>query len=232
MAQATTNLTHEQYVQNVRTLAVQRALELGQLTEDEATELLHTKLVYGVGQSGVRGTCYFGTWTNGIGQVDTVEIAAAGQENWVQLAGTTLHELGHVLAGHSAGHTKAWQDACVRLGFTKRPQAAGQSYSLALLSYSIRTQASQWARLVVDGNPAFRGAASGSWLATLLGGTNAKPRPCSAGIGTRGGTSRGAGSGSRMRLYVCQHGQKLRAATDELDVTCNVCSSRFELVTK
>lgn len=232
MRNTTTALDHEDYIQAVRRMAVAGATTRGTITEAEAQRLDHTKLIYGVGQAGVRGTCYFETWQNGIGMVDTVEIAAAGQENWIQLTGTTLHELAHVLAGHKAGHGKDWKQAAVRLGFTKEPAAAGQVYHLAMIDARLREQASGLAHLMADGTPAFGGAARGSWLATLLGGNGSTIRPCSAGHGTRGGTSRGAGSGSRMRLYVCGHGQKVRAATDSLNATCDECGTKFARAAK
>lgn len=226
MATTTTVTTHEAYIQEVRRVAVASALARGTLTQDEATKLLHTKLVYGIGQRQVRGVCHYGTWRNGIGTVDTVEVAAAAQENWVQLTGTTLHELGHVLAGHAAGHGNAWKDACVRLGFTKRPEAAGQRYVLALLRADLRHAASALAQQVADGMPAFGGGAD-AWLAVLLGGLTG--RPCSAGQGTRGGTSRGTGSGSRLRLWECECPRpvKVRVASDDFQAHCDACGAAF-----
>jgi hypothetical protein len=58
-------------------------------------------------------------------------------------------------------------------------------------------------------------------------GHNYLPKPCGAGIGTRGGKSRGIGSGSRLRKYVCDCGQIIRAACDDLDATHNECKSAF-----
>jgi hypothetical protein len=221
-----TTLSHEQFVQAVRTMAVEGALKRGSLTHDEAMRLMHTKLVYGVGQRGVRGTCHYGVWRNGIGNVDVVEVAAASQENWIQLSGTTVHELGHVLAGHGAGHSDAWKEACVRLGFTKKPAAAGQQYHLALLRADLREGALALAKTVADGMPQFGGERD-NWMSIL---TALLGRPCSAGIGTRGGKSRGTGSGSRMRLYECACAKpvKVRVASDTFDATCNVCGSKFE----
>lgn len=212
------NSTHETYIAGVRDLI----LATSDLSESERESLSHCKLLYGAGQGGVRGVCYYDAWQNGIGKVAVIEIGAAAQESWVQLAGTTLHELAHVLAGNTAGHSAAWKDAAKRLGFTKRPEAAGQTYSLAIFKGTLREQVADLAQSIADGSPAFRSTASTMGLTFTI-------RPCSAGFGTRGGTSRGKGSGSRSRLYVCSHGQKLRAATDTLDVTCNVCGSAFEL---
>lgn len=140
----------------------------------------------------------------------------------MQLTGTTLHELAHVLAGPSAGHDTSWKMACVRLGFTKRPEAAGQTYHLALFQSRIRHRAYALARLMADGSPAF----GASWL--RLGGTFTI-RPCSAGIGTRGGKSRGKGSGSRLRLYECgcERPIKVRVASDQFAAHCDLCGSAF-----
>lgn len=54
-------------------------------------------------------------------------------------------------------------------------------------------------------------------------------RPCPLGIGTRGGKSRGAGSGSRLRLWVCGCDEpvKVRVASDDFRATCERCASSF-----
>jgi DNA-binding transcriptional regulator YiaG len=68
-------------------------------------------------------------------------------------------------------------------------------------------------------------------LATIkIGKRRGKVGPCTAGTGTRGGKSRGIGSGSRMRKYVAGCGQIVRAATDDLNATCNCCNTGFVLV--
>ena len=61
-------------------------------------------VVYGAGDGRYRGVCHYSAWANGVGPVEVVEIAAAGEESLVQVAGTTLHELAHVLAGWGGGH--------------------------------------------------------------------------------------------------------------------------------
>lgn len=135
MAATTTTSTHEQFIGRVRDYVVANSATL---TEDEKSKLAHTRLMYGVGQAGVRGVCYFESWQNGVGKVDVIEVSAQTQENWVQLTGTTVHELAHVLAGHAAGHGPEWKEAAVRLGFSKKPEAAGQRYVLALFRGSLR----------------------------------------------------------------------------------------------
>lgn len=218
--------THEAFIQAVRDITIEDALSRHAITPDEAEKLRHVKLVYGVGgRAGVRGTTFYEAWANGQGVVDAVEICALGEESWVQLAGTTIHELGHVLAGHGAGHGKEWKTASHGLGFTKLPAAAGQFYWLSLIRPSIRHKVYELAKSMSDGSPAF----FTSGLLGLLQPT--APRPCSAGRGTRGGKSRGKGSGSRLRLWECQCSPKpvkVRVASDDFQATCDVCGSKFE----
>ena len=214
--------THERYLHAVRDLIIGRAVERATITTDQAQRLTHTKLLYGVGDGTYRGVTVFDAWENGVGRVDVVEIAATGQESWVQLAGTVIHELGHVLAGMAAGHSTVWKDAAVALGFRKRPAAAGQVYYLAMIDPAIRYAVYGLARRIGDGRPEFRTHA----IPTLPTVT----RPCSAGIGTKGGRSRGKGSGSRMRLWVCAcqpKPVKVRIASDEFRATCDICRTAF-----
>lgn len=225
---AKNTISHEEFVQAVRQHAVTAAAERGSITAAQAAALMGTKVVYGVGRAGIRGVCYYGTWKNGEHTGATVEVSAATQENFVQLAGTTVHELAHVLAGHTAGHDNTWKDACVALGFTKRPEAAGQVYRLALFGPTLRVYTQALAQRIADGSPAFSGTQAGiGWLTTAVAATMG--RPCGAGYGTRGGTSRGAGSGSRQRKYTCtQCGQIIRAATDTLSATHDSDGGQFQ----
>jgi hypothetical protein len=214
-APAAVEVTHEEFVHAVRAAVVGRVP-----SEMERTRLLRAKLVYGGGPAGVRGLCYYGAWTNGETH-DFLEITALGEESYIQLAGTTIHELGHCLAGRDAGHGKAWKDACAVLGLNA-VQAGGQAYSPEHFDAMV------WARIESmphpsDGKPSFHAG---------HGAVAPKPRPCPLGIGTRGGRSRGVGSGSRMRLYVCDCpegtiGRKVRVASDVWDATCNACGVRY-----
>jgi hypothetical protein len=210
-------ITHETFVHAVRAAVVHRVA-----SETERARLLGAKLVYGGGPVGVRGLCYYGAWKNG-DQHDFLEIAALGEESFVQLAGTTVHELAHCLAGRGAGHGAEWKAACAVLGLSVA-QAGGQTYAPEHFDPMV------WARIEAlphpsDGRPTF-GQVGGGVVAPR------KPRPCPLGIGTRGGTSRGSGSGSRMRLWVCSCpdgtvGRKVRVASDDWDATCNRCGSRY-----
>lgn len=197
--------SHEEFLRLVRSAVIGRAVGAGRVSEEEAEKLMHTKLVYGVGDGRYRGVCHYGAWENGIGNVDVIEVAASGEESWVQLAGTTMHELGHVLAGWGAGHSEDWKAAAERLGL-RRAMAAGQVYQTAQFDPMIRVEAARLAQQIADGNPAFFSASRLVALgrpATTGVGRGYKPRPCTAGYGTKGGTSRGTGSGSRMVKCEC-----------------------------
>ncbi len=213
--------THEQFIQSVRAIVMEMANDL---TPEERNTLDHVKMVYGRGTHGLRGLTQYNAWKHdhcGHGS-DLVEICALGEESWIQLAGTTIHELGHVLAGPGAGHSKAWKDACARLGL-RRVHAAGTEYKLANFSPAIRLRLAA-IRKPEDGAP--RNLVE---LFALMGKQPPKQRVCSTGVGTRGGKSRGTGSGSRLRKYVCGHGQIIRASTDQLEAHCKHCDTPFEL---
>src|SRR5205823_1690690 len=68
--------------------------------------ILAAKLVYGAGDGRYRGVCHYRAWANRGCPAEVVEIAAAGEESLVQVAGTTLHELGHGVAAGERG--TAW----------------------------------------------------------------------------------------------------------------------------
>jgi hypothetical protein len=215
--------TREQWIHQVRGLAVALVT-----SESSRERLLAAKLVYGAGSSGVRGVCYYGAWQGGHTEaVEFIEVAATGEESLVQLAGTTVHETAHVLAGHGAGHGPVWKAACKALGLV-HAEAAGQSYSPDHFEPSLWTSIDALP-VPTDGKPVFRSMGFGAGLPL------AKPRRCPMGVGSRGGRSRGTGSGSRMRLYVCactpdrEAGitNKVRVAADNWQATCGRCGSEF-----
>lgn len=216
MSTTPTALSHEAFIHAVRNIVASRA------NAQDAAKLRRIKLAYGFGQPGLRGVTIYSRWANGHGPQDAdpfVEICAAGEESIVQLAGTTVHELAHVVAGWDAGHGKDWKATCERLGL-RCVMAAGTRYSWAMFERGLRDA------ILALGEPA-DGRPMNGLVTMKIGKRQGKVGPCTAGVGTRGGKSRGAGSGSRMRKYVCGHGQIIRAATDELDCTCNVCSTPF-----
>lgn len=209
-------VTHEQFIQSVADAAIAR------LPEEEHAAFEGIKLVYGAGQNGVRGITYYHKWrSNGCDHAKPfVEIAAFTQENWVQVAGTTIHELGHVLAGFEAGHGKKWKDACKRLGL-RRALAAGQTYMLAYFAPDIRNLIAQLPK-PDEGEPVAH--------LPMGGGGRAKPRACPTGIGTRGGKSRGAGSGSRLIKVACAEcGYTARVTRKWLDIGAPHCPLHGEM---
>lgn len=219
--------THETYIRKVAELAIRFA----DLNPTERMELQAIKLVYGAGPSGTRGVTYYNRWKpNSEQSVPFVEVCAFGQESLVQVCGTTIHELGHVLAGWGAGHSKAWSDACKRLGLSNI-QAAGTEYKWECFTDKLRAKL-EALPVPTDGNPQ---SLASQFPAGLLGpGTGIAPvfKPCGAGIGTRGGKSRGVGSGSRLRLFqcACQRPVKVRIAADTFDALHNPCGEQFHRV--
>lgn len=217
-------MQHEDFIQGVRGLVLKRDIGL-ELRDKLAT----CKLTYGVGEPGLRGVTCYRAWSKvDTSPVDLIGISANGEESIVQLAGTTVHELAHVAAGTGAGHGISWKDSCKLLGLIEC-KAAGQDY----LPEHFDTQL--WSDIVqlgepTDGNP-LRSKVGGL---PFVGVPTGKYKPCPLGIGTRGGQSRGPGSGSRMRLYHCQCQPvvKVRVASDTFDATCNVCQLQFQRVSK
>jgi len=207
-------MTHEEFVTAVAAAAASK------LSSDEQAKVAAIKLCYGAGPDGTRGVTYFQRWKSGsTDAIPFVAINAIHQESIVQLAGTTVHELGHVLAGMGAGHGKDWHMACDRLGL-RRIKAAGTAYSWAHFEPALRDTIIRLPR-PVDGAP----VAS----LTMPNGRPLMIKPCSAGVGTRGGKSRGQGSGSRLKLWECgcTPPMKVRVARPDFDATCNCCDSPF-----
>lgn len=206
-------MTHEMYIESIRGTVTLR------LNDDESRHRLNrAKLVYGSGRPGVRGICFYEAWNNSE-SLELIEICAFGEESPLQLAGTTIHELAHCLAGHAAGHGQAWKSAARKLGL-KLAMAAGQAYAAAdfdpVLLRHIRNLSEP-----TDGRPV-----SSRHPPVVIG-----PRPCSQGHGTRGGKSRGPGSGSRLKLFICgcTPPVRIRVARDDGDfhALCLECGQDF-----
>jgi ribosomal protein S27E len=213
--------THENYVAAIYLAA----LEVPTLTDEDRALIRAIRLVYGAGPDGTRGVTYYNRWImpGAESPVPLVAICATGQESPVQVCGTTLHELGHVLAGPQAGHGPDWHAACARLGLgadgCAKVDAAGTAYTWDHFIPSLRATL-QAIPLPQDGTPLGRG----------INAVTSRLKPCGAGIGTRGGASRGKGSGSRYLKWQCQGCPKpvsVRHAGTELDVRCNKCGTDF-----
>lgn len=178
------------------------------------------KLVYGGGSAGagVRGVTWYNRWQNGGEQANPfVELCAFGESDPVQLCGTTLHELGHVVAGAGAGHDSIWKAACHLLGL-RRARASGQSYHAADFAPHIRYP------LAVIEPPADGEPVASGFSGFGIGPGLIAPRPCGAGIGTKGGRSRGPGSGSRdLKCYCGGCGYICRASARWLDTGAPIC---------
>ena len=205
--------THLQYIKQIASLAS------ANLSADERSKI-DAQITYSMGKPGLRGVTYYGAWQNGSpNPVPFVEVCAAGEENDVQLAGTTIHELAHVLAGHTAGHGKDWKAACRTLGL-RCPKAAGTVYRMAQFAPALRNQIAQLIS-PSDGKPV--GMIGRHQIGTV------KPKPCPLGTGTRGGKSRGKGSGSRLRRYVCGCNPPVivRVSRDNFHAHCDICTEAF-----
>jgi len=217
-------ITHEAFIARVAELAISR------LARPEDRERLRAiKLTYGAGPDGVRGITYYKRWTGQGSQepVPFVGINAMCQEDPIQLAGTTIHELGHVLAPIGAGHDKQWHDACSELGL-RRIKAAGTRYTRAMFDPWLRDAIARL-QTPTDGQPV-----ANLLLGNHPGGLQAllKLKACTAGIGTRGGKSRGAGSGSRLLKFQCEglgHAPSIvrASAGANFNATCNHCNTLF-----
>lgn len=219
-----TEITRENYIQAVRSATLRHA----NVSASEREHLAQLKLVYGSGSgTGARGVTYFNAWRNGDPAAqngELIEICAFGEENLVQLAGTTVHELAHALAGHGAGHSAAWKEACERLGL-RAVKAAGTCYQAAMFAPKLRAELAALAP-PTDGKVTIW---SNLPPRPIPGATPIRPRPCSQGYGTRGGKSRGKGSGSRLRKHACACVPPVivRAARDVLAAHCDLCGSAF-----
>lgn len=214
-----TTFTHEQFVHAVADIACSR------LSSADQCKCKAVKLAYGAGPAGVRGVTYYDKWGKADTKAPFVEISAFNQSSLIQLAGTTIHELGHVLAGWDAGHGPEWKAACEKLGL-RGIRAAGTDYKFAMFTKDIRSAIASLPK-PNDGEPVGLFGSIGG--VHKIGLKKAGPKPCTAAIGTRGGKSRGVGSGSRLRLFQCECTPpiKVRVARDEFDCTCNTCNTVF-----
>lgn len=225
--------THEALIARIHAIALTHP----SLTKEDKILLKRVKLTYGSGPDGVRGVTYYRLWQSGNTTkkknpdsapqyAPFVAICATGQSDHIQVLGTTLHELGHVIAGHKAAHGPEWHAACARLGLIGI-QAAGTAYSWENFdSYMLPLMK----RLPKpkDGAPV-NGAALPPGLAPGIGLPVFKVKSCTFGRGSRGGTSRGRGAGSRQLKYSCGCTIVRASAGAQLSATCKKCGRDFVL---
>ena len=163
------------------------------LNKAERNKVLGAELLY-AGRPNVFGICFYNRWRREETH-DVIEISAFSEESVEQLWETLAHELAHVLAGCGAGHGPEWKAVAKRLGL-RRPTASGpagiEDLEPELMKVLRQIPVPQ------DGKPVTRSAS------VIRTGTTSGASPCPLGIGTQGGTSRGPGSGSRLRLYMCE----------------------------
>lgn len=191
-------LTHEQFIDAVAQIAARRA----DLTPEEKGQFNRTKLAYGHGPGGCLGITYHRKWAPVAAgptgpQVEPapfVELCAGLERSFAELTGTVLHELGHAILGPGHGHGKDWKMVCKRLGLRLPKAVAGHKVQ-------------GWASIAPDVRFAVLalGAPTDGQCAVpdLTGPRGGAVRPCGTGIGTRGGKSRGPGSGSRSIKTQC-----------------------------
>ena len=188
----------------------------GSLNEAEREKLLATELLFGAYDPGVYGACFFERWVRD-GIQDVIQISAfwatSQEEMWV----TMVHECAHVLAGKSAGHGPVWKATAIRLGLI-HPKASGEP-SIEDLHPDLVTVLKA-IPLPTDGMPVCDGQ----------GRRRSKGRSgCKVGIGSREGKSRGPGTGSRLRLWLCQcePPYRVRVASNDFKALCLRCRAEF-----
>lgn len=207
--------THEAFISAVRDAVAARIIDA-----DNRARLLGAKVVYGVGSLGasVRGVCYYGAWS---GTDAFIEVAAIAQQDFWQIAGTTIHECAHAVAGHSAGHGAQWKAVCKQLGLADA-SAAGQHYEAGSFDADMLA--------IIEALPKpDEGKPTLGQVGTVQPRQGGMPGKCPAGRGSRGGKVGGKGSGSRLRLFVCACASpvRVRVAHDTFDATCKVCGADF-----
>jgi hypothetical protein len=207
-------VTRDQFLEAIRAIAIARL-------KDPAARARVTavKLSYGMGHRTRFGICVFKAWTHDNGQADFVEISACTELSALQLAETVLHELAHSLAGWSAGHGPKWRATAHTLGLAC-PKAAGSDNSPDAFAPEVLAELLLLGE-PTDGRPSF--------MIPVEAEPGSSP-VCPIGVGIKGGKSRGPGSGSRLRLFICDCNPPVRArvARNEFLATCRICGGAFK----
>ena len=179
-------VTHEDYLAAIATAVCEQY-------PATAAALGEVQLAFGTGPRRRTVGALHRVWSVGMAHepMPLVEIAAIGGLAPAETCHVVLHELAHVLAP-GFGHGREWRYAARQVGLMN-PRAwpdEGELAAWTAISPALR------AKLQAIPEPTEPAPAdfSEDW----------DRRPCGAGYGSRGGTSRGAGSGSRYMKVVCQ----------------------------
>ena len=183
----TSVVTHEDYL-----VAVTAAV-CGQYPATAAA-LSEVRLVFGTGPRRRALDPLHRVWNGGeaVEPLPLVEIAAIGALRPAETCHVVLHELAHVLAP-GFGHGKEWRYAARQVGLL-RPRARPDVGELA-----------DWSAISPAIRPALQAIPEPTERAPAEYFADWHRQGCSAGYGSRGGTSRGEGSGSRYLKAVCEH---------------------------
>ena len=159
-----------------------------------ANALNQVHLVFGSGPRRRDLPTLHRAWGGGeaVDPLPLVEIAAIGGLSPPETCHVVLHELAHILAP-GMGHGKVWRHAARQVGLV-RPRAAPDAGELADWNAISPALCTVLQAIPVPTEP----APAEYWY-------DWQRRPCGAGYGTRGGSSRGEGSGSRYLKATCQH---------------------------
>ena len=210
----TVTVTHEAYLAAIVEAIAAHAPQY-------ADRIRHARVMFGtgVGRPGVLGTTFYGTWKNG--QPDAlpvIEICAFAQDTPSQIAVTTVHEIAHAVLDPGAGHGSLWKATARELGMATPSATSSGCEGWDAFDPDIRA--------VLEDIPTPNDGKPFPPSPRTLQGRPIGPRPCSAGNGARGGTSRGRGAGSRMFKCTCHHedcGYTVRTTRKWLDVGAPIC---------
>lgn len=194
-------MTHEQYINMVRRTVA------GRQPANVRDKLMSVKMVYGHMDNKRGFTCH-DAWTENEESAAVVQVCLNAEEDVVQIASTTIHELGHALAEHGAGHGPKWKEACKRLGLMHGRQAGTDYHEPDMFDPEVLELIREIPH-PTDGRPVTGITARGK---------------CGQGNGARGGKSRGKGSGSRLKKLECQAcGYAARVTQKWIDVGLPTC---------
>lgn len=129
----------------------------------------------------------------------------------IRVLDVLAHELLHAALGTAKGHGPEFAKAAESIGLTGKPTAtvAGEAFRTVAIDLIKRWLGAYPHPRLSELDPSIFGPFDPS---LPPGSPMPRMRPKQK---------------TRMRLYECQHGQKVRAATDNLSATCNLCGTTF-----